>query len=136
MPQLWPLSGQGADTANSSISANLNSLKAYGLSRDFISDVFYQGDGDYLVHAWIIKPSTFVEGQKYPLAFYIHGGPQGATEDLWSTRWNMAVFAEQGYGCLEFPQIRQGCGDKNIPDDGDASQNYQCFQSSHVENSL
>lgn len=27
----------------------------------------------------------------------VHGGPQGAWEDAWSTRWNPAVFAEQGY---------------------------------------
>src|SRR2546430_11414659 len=27
----------------------------------------------------------------------IHGGPQGAWTDAWSTRWNPAVFAEQGY---------------------------------------
>ena len=25
------------------------------------------------------------------------GGPQGAWEDSWSTRWNPAIFAEQGY---------------------------------------
>ncbi|KAM3148282.1 Dipeptidyl-peptidase 5 [Botrytis cinerea] len=105
-----------ASSGITTISANLNSLKAYGLSRDFISDVFYQGDGDYLVHAWIIKPSTFVEGQKYPLAFYIHGGPQGATEDLWSTRWNMAVFAEQGYVVVAFnPTGSTGFG-QNITD--------------------
>lgn len=27
------------------------------------------------------------------MAFLIHGGPQGAWEDGWSTRWNPAVFA-------------------------------------------
>jgi len=27
----------------------------------------------------------------------IHGGPQGAWEDSWSTRWNPNVFAQQGY---------------------------------------
>ncbi|KAB8303279.1 hypothetical protein EYC80_004721 [Monilinia laxa] len=91
-----------ASSGVTTISSNLNGLKAYGLSREFISEFYYQGDGDYLVHAWVIKPSTFVEGKTYPLAFYIHGGPQGATEDLWSNRWNMAVFAEQGYIVVAF----------------------------------
>jgi dipeptidyl aminopeptidase/acylaminoacyl peptidase len=27
----------------------------------------------------------------------IHGGPQSAWEDNWSTRWNPQVFAQQGY---------------------------------------
>lgn len=31
------------------------------------------------------------------MAYLIHGGPQGAWTDGWSTRWNPAVFAEQGY---------------------------------------
>ncbi|KAI9645452.1 hypothetical protein NHQ30_006191 [Ciborinia camelliae] len=91
-----------ASSGVTTISSNLDSLKAYGLSRDSISEFYYQGDGDYLVHAWIIKPSTYVEGQTYPLAFYIHGGPQGATADQWSTRWNMAVYAEQGYIVVAF----------------------------------
>ena len=45
----------------------------------------------------MMKPSFFKADQKYPLAFLVHGGPQGAWNDQWSTRWNPAVFAEQGY---------------------------------------
>lgn len=30
-------------------------------------------------------------------AFLIHGGPQSAWDDSWSTRWNPALFAAQGY---------------------------------------
>lgn len=48
-------------------------------------------------HAWVIKPSTFDPKKKYPLAFLIHGGPQGSWADSWSTRWNPLVFAEAGY---------------------------------------
>jgi len=44
-----------------------------------------------------MKPSTFNPAFKYPLAYIVHGGPQGAWTDGWSTRWNPAVFAEQGY---------------------------------------
>lgn len=32
------------------------------------------------------------------MAFLIHGGPQGAWEDGWSTRWNPAVFANANTG--------------------------------------
>jgi dipeptidyl aminopeptidase/acylaminoacyl peptidase len=49
------------------------------------------------IHSWIIKPSTFDKTKKYPVAYLIHGGPHAAWKDAWSTRWNPAVFAEQGY---------------------------------------
>lgn len=65
------------------ISSNLNNGKKYGLSRDQISEFYYQGAGDYLLQAWIIKPSFFKANETYPLAFYIHGGPQGSTDDSW-----------------------------------------------------
>ncbi|TVY46697.1 putative dipeptidyl-peptidase [Lachnellula occidentalis] len=84
------------------IDANLKLGAQWGLSRSQISDIYYEGDQGVLVHAWVIKPSNFVENKKYPLMFYIHGGPQGATEDAWSSRWNMLVFAEQGYVLVAF----------------------------------
>jgi dipeptidyl aminopeptidase/acylaminoacyl peptidase len=45
----------------------------------------------------MMKPSFFKADHTCPLAYLIHGGPQGAWNDQWSTRWNPAVFAEQGY---------------------------------------
>ena len=69
----------------------------FGLSYDQVSDFWWKGARDRLVHAWVVKPSHFEPGTKYPLAFLVHGGPQGSWDDQWSTRWNPAVFAEQGY---------------------------------------
>ena len=69
---------------------------AFGLSKNQVSDIRFDG-AKTKVHAWVVKPSTFKEGKKYPLAYLIHGGPQGAWDNQWSTRWNPAVFAEQGY---------------------------------------
>ena len=79
------------------VSSHSRNGTAFGLSKDQISDIWFKGSGDYQVHAWVIKPSNFTQGKKYPLAYLIHGGPQGAWVDQWSTRWNPAVFAEQGY---------------------------------------
>ncbi|OCK81023.1 dipeptidyl-peptidase-like protein V precursor [Lepidopterella palustris CBS 459.81] len=70
----------------------------FGLSRKQVSEISWPGAAKGTqVHAWVVKPSTFNEKEKYPLAYLIHGGPQGAWLDSWSTRWNPAVFAEQGY---------------------------------------
>jgi dipeptidyl aminopeptidase/acylaminoacyl peptidase len=70
---------------------------AFGLSSTQVDEIWYRGAEDTPVHAWVVKPSKFKPGSKYPLAFLVHGGPQGAWNDQWSTRWNPAVFAEQGY---------------------------------------
>jgi pre-mRNA-splicing helicase BRR2 len=74
-----------------------NDKTDYGLSPSQVSDLWWRGAKDHDVHAWMVKPSFFKPGKQYPLAYLIHGGPQGAWNDQWSTRWNPAVFAEQGY---------------------------------------
>lgn len=79
------------------VSSNSRNGTSFGLSKTQVSDIWFKGSGDYKVHAWVVKPSDFNESKKYPLAYLVHGGPQGAWSDQWSTRWNPAVFAEQGY---------------------------------------
>ena len=79
------------------VSSNSKQGKTFGLSRSSIADITFKGAGDYNVHALVMKPSNFDPKKKYPLCFLIHGGPQGAWLDGWSTRWNPAIFAEQGY---------------------------------------
>ena len=49
------------------------------------------------VQYWLIKPPNFDASKKYPTVFLIHGGPQGAWEDAWSTRWNPSLWAAQGW---------------------------------------
>lgn len=78
------------------VSSNSRGGSSFGLSSDQVSDIWFKGAKEQ-VHAWVIKPSNFSSEMSYPLAFLIHGGPQGAWTDAWSTRWNPAVFAEQGY---------------------------------------
>ena len=79
------------------VSSSSHDGRSFGLSTDQVSEIWFKGAGDYKVHAWVMKPSTFNESSKYPLAYVVHGGPQSAWSDQWSTRWNPAVFAEQGY---------------------------------------
>ena len=37
---------------------------------------------------------------KYPVAFIIHGGPQGSMANDFHYRWNPEVFAGHGYGVV------------------------------------
>ncbi|KAF2132646.1 dipeptidyl-peptidase-like protein V precursor [Dothidotthia symphoricarpi CBS 119687] len=81
-----------------SVSSNTRHGSMFGLSRRQVGEIHWPGAApDTSVHAWVMKPSNFSSDKTYPLAYVIHGGPQGAWEDSWSTRWNPAVFAEQGY---------------------------------------
>jgi dipeptidyl aminopeptidase/acylaminoacyl peptidase len=57
----------------------------------------FEGAGGTPVQAWVVKPSAFKPGTKYPLLYLVHGGPQGAWDDAWTFRWNAQVFASAGY---------------------------------------
>jgi dipeptidyl aminopeptidase/acylaminoacyl peptidase len=50
------------------------------------------------VQALVVKPVGFDPKKTYPMAFLIHGGPQGQWDDVWSYRWNPEVWANAGQG--------------------------------------
>ncbi|KAI4866235.1 prolyl oligopeptidase [Hypoxylon rubiginosum] len=77
-------------------SATKNGSK-FGLSPKQVSEIYFEGGGDYCVHAWMVRPRNFDESKTYPLALLVHGGPMGAWNDGWGIRWNPALWAEQGY---------------------------------------
>ena len=52
------------------------------------------------VYGYVVKPYGYVEGRKYPVAFLIHGGPQGSFGNAWSYRWNPQVWAGMGYAAV------------------------------------
>ena len=58
------------------ISSNSRNGSFFGLSQNQVSEIWFQGSSQE-VHAWVVKPSNFSSNQKYPLAFLVHGGPQG-----------------------------------------------------------
>ncbi|MDY7093624.1 MAG: S9 family peptidase [Acidobacteriota bacterium] len=52
------------------------------------------------VYAWLVKPANFEEGKKYPVAFLIHGGPQGSFNNHFHYRWNPQTYAGAGYASI------------------------------------
>jgi len=63
-------------------------------------EFYFKGHDKDLVHGWILKPVEFDETKKYPLAFLIHGGPQGAWDDSFGYRWNVQSYAGAGYAVV------------------------------------
>jgi len=60
----------------------------------------FKGWNDETVHGYVVKPHDYQEGKKYPVAFLIHGGPQGSFGNGWSYRWNPQTYAGQGYAVV------------------------------------
>lgn len=46
---------------------------------------------------WFIYPPNFDPAKKYPTLLYCQGGPQSALTQFFSTRWNFALMAANGY---------------------------------------
>jgi dipeptidyl aminopeptidase/acylaminoacyl peptidase len=101
--------------SNLASGAQLFELKLGGKSRqltnqnaDRLADVrwgeyeqfSFAGAGGDTVHGYVMKPWNAVAGQKYPIAFLVHGGPQGSFGNGWSYRWNPQTYAGSGYGVV------------------------------------
>jgi len=70
---------------------------------------------DGKMQMWVLKPPGFDPAKKWPVAYLVHGGPQGAWEDGWSFRWNPSLWAAQGYiVALPNPRGSTGFGQKFV----------------------
>ncbi len=60
----------------------------------------FKGWNNETVYCTIVKPIDFDPGNKYPVAFLIHGGPQGSFGNHFHYRWNPQVYAGAGYAAV------------------------------------
>ena len=60
----------------------------------------FKGAGGDSVQGYVVKPVDFRKGGKYPVAFLIHGGPQGAWTNEFHYRWNPETYAGQGFAVV------------------------------------
>ncbi|QYF93147.1 S9 family peptidase [Massilia sp. PAMC28688] len=60
----------------------------------------FKGARGETVYGHVMKPWNAVAGEKYPVAFIIHGGPQGSFGNSWSYRWNPQTYAGAGYASV------------------------------------
>jgi dipeptidyl aminopeptidase/acylaminoacyl peptidase len=52
------------------------------------------------VYGWLVRPADFDPDKRYPVAFLIHGGPQGSFSNSFHYRWNPQTYAGQGYAVV------------------------------------
>lgn len=92
--------------------ANKDLLAQIQMSRPESVEVPIEGGK---MQMWILKPPGFDPAKKWPVAFLVHGGPQGAWEDGWSYRWCPELWAAQGYiVALPNPRGSTGFGQKFV----------------------
>ena len=59
-----------------------------------------KGWNDETVYCYVVKPVDFDPGKKYPVAFLIHGGPQGSFGNDFHYRWNPQAYSGAGYAVV------------------------------------
>jgi dipeptidyl aminopeptidase/acylaminoacyl peptidase len=80
----------------------VNATKLAGIDMPTVDRFSFKGANNDTVWGYAVKPygAPATGGGKVPVAFMVHGGPQGSSNNSWSYRWNPAVFAGAGYGLV------------------------------------
>ena len=98
--ELFTVRPDGSTPPNISQITHINQ-EAVAATRMGDSELFsFQGANGDTVWGWITKPADFQAGKRYPLAFLIHGGPQGSFNNDFHYRWNPQVYAGAGYAVV------------------------------------
>jgi dipeptidyl aminopeptidase/acylaminoacyl peptidase len=69
-----------------------------------VESMTIKGADDRDVQQWVIYPPDFDPKKKWPLIQVVHGGPHNGIMSEFSFRWNLQLWAAQGYviGCVNF----------------------------------
>lgn len=79
---------------------SVNAQRLAGIDMPAVTRFSFTGANNDIVWGYAVKPAGLADGAKVPVAYMIHGGPQGSSNNSWSWRWNPAVFAGAGYGLV------------------------------------
>jgi len=78
----------------------INAAKVAAVRMGDAEQYSFKGWGNETVYGYIVKPADFDPAQKYPVAFLIHGGPQGSFGNNFHYRWNPQAYAGAGYAVV------------------------------------
>ena len=74
--------------------------RCQGRQRDSAEQFTFTGAKGDTVYGYIVYPVDFDPAKKYPVAFLIHGGPQGSFGNDFHYRWNPQAYAGAGYAAV------------------------------------
>jgi dipeptidyl aminopeptidase/acylaminoacyl peptidase len=93
---LYSVASSGTIKTIRSFNQALLSKLRFGQAEQFS----FKGWNDETVYAWLVKPVDFDPNKKYPIAYLIHGGPQGSFGNQFHYRWNPQTYAGQGFATI------------------------------------
>ncbi|UAK23625.1 S9 family peptidase [Sphingomonas nostoxanthinifaciens] len=93
---IWRWDGSAAATRLTS----QNAARLAGVEWGQVSRFSFKGAQGDTVWGFAVRPASLPAGAKAPIAFLVHGGPQGSFNDSWSYRWNPSAWAGHGYAVV------------------------------------
>ena len=78
----------------------INAAKVAAARMGDFEQFTFKGWNDETVYGHVVKPVDFDPAKKYPVAFLIHGGPQGSWDNHFHYRWNPQAYAGAGYAVV------------------------------------
>ena len=79
---------------------HLNAAALSGRELGGYEQFTFPGWNNEKVYGYLVKPAGFDAARTYPLAFVVHGGPQGSMGNEWHYRWNAETLAGAGYAVV------------------------------------
>jgi len=79
---------------------NINAEKVAVAGMGDYEQFSFKGFNDEDVYCYVVKPADFDMNRSYPVAFLIHGGPQGSFGNMFHYRWNPQAYAGAGYAVV------------------------------------
>ncbi len=79
---------------------NINAEKIAAARMGDYEQFSFKGSNDEDVYCYVVKPADFDPNQNCPVAFLIHGGPQGSFGNMFHYRWNPQAYAGAGYAVV------------------------------------
>ena len=98
--QLYQRKLSGGPAAKQAQLTDLNAAALADVRFGEYEQFSFKGADGATVYGHVMKPWDAKPGVKYPIAFLVHGGPQGSFGNSWSYRWNPQVYAGAGYATV------------------------------------
>ncbi|GGC02409.1 alpha/beta hydrolase family protein [Pseudoduganella buxea] len=98
--QLYKLPANASSEQKPAPLTTLNAARLADVRMGQYEQFSFKGANGDTVYGHVMKPWNAQPGQKYPVAFLVHGGPQGSFGNSWSYRWNPQVYAGAGYATV------------------------------------
>jgi dipeptidyl aminopeptidase/acylaminoacyl peptidase len=95
--ELYSIDPDGSDAK---AITQINAKKVVAARMGDYEQFTFKGWNDETVYCYIVKPVDFDSAKKYPVAFLIHGGPQGSFGNDFHYRWNPQAYAGADYAAV------------------------------------